>query len=262
MKQEHGAYRDGGLRFKYIAVTDKGRVRSKNDDNFLVNTAKNFFAVADGVGSLAGSDTANLIALEIINKKYQKPAKSYWPFFKNTSQDKHRDHIDSVLQVANHSIYNCKRRSGNDMATTIVSSFFFGNKCIVAHAGDSRFYKIHENSIEQITTDHSLKNEILRKGGIKPDTSKINIPRNIITRAFGADATVQCDFNEIILEPLNFFMLCTDGLTSMLDADAISAIVCNQHLDLYERGHKLVESANKAGGKDNITVLLLQVSKK
>jgi len=262
MKQERGIYQDSGWLFRFIAITDQGKVRSKNDDAFLINTKTNIFAVADGVGSLPGSDTASLIALDIINKKYQKPKKYYWPFLKNTFQDKLKDRIKNVLLEANRSIYSCKLSSGKNMATTIVSSFFLGMECVVVHAGDSRFYKVHENCIEQITVDHSLKNEILRRGGIGPDTNKVNIPKNIITRALGANETVQCEFNSISLKPFNFFMLCSDGLTSMLDTETISSIVCNQHIDLFDRGHKLIESANLAGGKDNITVILLQVSKK
>ncbi len=260
MKQQHGTYQDADLRFSYIALTDSGRVRKKNEDNFLVNTATNIFAVADGVGSLVGSDAASIMVLDIINKEYQKSGKS-WPFFKGSFQDKHKNHISSILKKANSSIYNCRLNYGKNMATTIVSSFFLGMKCIVAHAGDSRFYKIHNDYIEQITIDHSLKNEILRKIDIESDIGKINIPQNIITRALGASETVKCEFNTIDLEPFNFFMLCTDGLTSMLDANTISSIVCDQAIDLYKRGNKLIKCANEAGGKDNITVLLLQVSK-
>ena len=261
MEQKHGTYHDSGLHIRYIAITDIGKVRNNNDDNFLVNTDCNCFAIADGVGSLVGSNNASLIALDIIKKKYKKPKIPFLFFKKNKIYEKNKNIIGEILQEANTSIYNLKINSGENIATTVVASFFFGNECIVAHVGDSRFYKIHENFIEQVTVDHSLKNEILRKSEHKIAQSDIKILKNIITRALGANKTVLCEFNRVPIYPYNFFMLCSDGLTSMLNADTISSIVCNQQIDLIKKGHTLIESANIAGGKDNITVILVEISK-
>ena len=145
----------------------------------------------------------------------------------------------------------------NGMGTTIVAATVIGNTLYAANVGDSRLYVINQEDITQITRDHSLVEEMVRLGEVRKEDAKDHPDKNIITRAVGVLPEVTADFFEISLKPGDEILMCSDGLTNMIEDDEIRHIVLGQR-DIVEKAEKLIETANRNGGKDNITVVLIE----
>ena len=143
------------------------------------------------------------------------------------------------------------------MGTTLVAATIMGRYLQVANVGDSRLYVVNDSGIKQITRDHSLVEEMVRMGGIDRETAIASLDKNIITRAVGATDTVDVDFFQVELEPADIVLMCTDGLTNMASNDDIFRIV-HEESDLVTKAQKLVQAANNNGGKDNISVILIE----
>ena len=143
------------------------------------------------------------------------------------------------------------------MGTTIVAATIVGHYAYVANVGDSRLYLI-QGQIRQITKDHSLVQEMVRMGEIKPEEARKHPDKNIITRALGAEKTVDVDFFDIRLEQGDWILMCSDGLSNMVPDKTIEAIILNPETDHSEKGQELIRMANKNGGKDNIAVILIE----
>ena len=145
----------------------------------------------------------------------------------------------------------------NGMGTTIVAATVIGNTLYAANVGDSRLYVINQEDITQITRDHSLVEEMVRLGEVRKEDAKDHPDKNIITRAVGVLPEVTADFFEISLKLGDEILMCSDGLTNMIEDDEIRHIVLGQR-DIVEKAEKLIETANRNGGKDNITVVLIE----
>ena len=143
------------------------------------------------------------------------------------------------------------------MGTTIVGATITGDMLRVANVGDSRLYIINNREIKQITKDHSLVEEMIRMGGLNREDAKKHPDKNIITRAIGAQNNVDVDFFELALEKDDVVLMCTDGLTNMVDDEEIRMIIMGQK-ELVEKGESLIKAANNNGGKDNIAVVLVE----
>ena len=143
------------------------------------------------------------------------------------------------------------------MGTTIVAATVIGRKLLVANVGDSRLYVVNETEITQITKDHSYVAEMVRSGRIKKSEAKYHPDKNMITRAVGVFPSIDVDFFEVELKEQDMILMCTDGLTNMVDDEDIKSIILGQR-DVVERTQALIEAANKNGGTDNITVLLVE----
>ena len=147
------------------------------------------------------------------------------------------------------------------MVTTVVCSMFFENKCLIAHLGDSRAYILHDQKLVQLTEDHSLVNELVKRGEISADEAKHHPQKNIVTRTLGISENVSLDFDELILGSGDKVMLCSDGLTNMVDDDVIEKVL-QEDESLDDQCQELIAKANENGGNDNITVLLADFSSK
>lgn len=143
------------------------------------------------------------------------------------------------------------------MGTTVVAATVIGHRLYVANVGDSRLYVINHEAIRQITRDHSLVEEMVRLGEVDKEDAKDHPDKNIITRAVGVASELSADFFETELKPGDTVLMCTDGLTNMIDDEDIKKIVLGQR-DIVEKAEKLVNTANANGGKDNITVVLIE----
>ena len=144
------------------------------------------------------------------------------------------------------------------MGTTIVAATIVDNTMYVANVGDSRLYLIRDDKMEQITEDHSLVEEMVKRGEITPTDAKMHPNKNIITRALGANKTVAVDFFEIEVDTTDKVLLCSDGLTNMVEEQEIVDVV-NYTDDMEKTVKKLVQKANQYGGKDNISVVLVEI---
>lgn len=238
---------------KTFSMTDVGKRRQLNQDYVYtsenpVGNLPNLFLVADGMGGHNAGDYASRYTVETIVSEI---AKSYE---KNPVRI-----LKKAIETANAHIRekSLETEEMAGMGTTIVAAACLEHKLQVANVGDSRLYIIHEQKITQITRDHSLVEEMVRMGGIDRESARNHPDKNIITRAVGAQDTVEIDFFQVELHAGDMILMCTDGLTNMLEDEEIRMILGGQR-DIVEMAESLILAANNNGGKDNIAVILIE----
>lgn len=237
---------------KTFSITDVGKERKLNQDYVFtseipVGKLANLFIVADGMGGHNAGDYASKYTIETIVEEIEKS--------KDTSVVKI---LEKAIQSANRHIRKKSQESEglNGMGTTVVAATIHGDEMCVANVGDSRLYVINQE-IKQITEDHSLVEEMVRMGGIRREQARSHPKKNIITRAIGAEDELEIDFFQVKLKKGDFVLLCSDGLTNMIEDEEIRMILQGQR-DIVEKAEALVATANNNGGKDNIAVILIE----
>lgn len=236
---------------KTFAMTDVGRARSNNQDYIYSNELSvghldNLFIVADGMGGHSGGEVASSTATETIVS-----------YINNSDIDKPVKLLQHAIEEANSKLVSMAAEDeGLDgMGTTIVAATLKDDQLYLANVGDSRLYIIHED-IEQITKDHSLVDELVRSGSISKEEARFHPKKNIITRAVGAREGILIDLFQVSLEPGDLILMCTDGLTNMLEDEDIFMMV-RQQRDVAGMVERLIFAANECGGYDNISVLII-----
>jgi PPM family protein phosphatase len=231
--------------------TDVGLKRTNNQDNLLIDDSKMLYAVADGMGGHRGGETASKVALEVIHAAMSqvigKPGLKIVPFIKET------------ISLASMKVYERSQMDENlrGMGTTLIAAYIEDDKCYIAQVGDSRAYLYKDGNLWKITEDHSLINEQLRSGLITKEQSEKLLYKNVITRSVGVEEIVDVDIYIREIEEGDVFLLCSDGLTSMLkDSDISDNIDVS---DLKSSTERLINLANEAGGLDNISVIIIRV---
>ena len=237
---------------KTCSLTDIGRKRKVNQDYIYaseqpVGNLPNLFIVADGMGGHKAGDYASKYAVETICNVAEHSFEKNPAVLLNRAIDAANEHI--------------RMKAGEDeslqgMGTTVVAAICTGKYLQVANVGDSRLYIVGKE-IRQITQDHSLVAEMVRAGVIDKELARNRQDKNIITRAVGASETVEVDFFTVELQEDDMVLLCSDGLTNMLKDEEILTIIQSQK-DITDRAHALVFAANERGGKDNISVVLIE----
>ena len=235
------------------SVTDIGRNRDMNQDFVFVSEKEigglpNLFIVADGMGGHNAGEYASQRAVEVIVSSILKSHKKGFPtLMTNAINEANKTLLDAAR--------NDERMKG--MGTTIVATTYSNKKAYVANVGDSRMYLITGDEARQITEDHSLVEEMIKKGEINKKDANIHPSRNIITRAVGVQQSVSADFFEVDVRNGEMLLLCSDGLTNMLGVSRMRSILLNEVLTLEQKAETLVENANRNGGEDNISVILI-----
>jgi len=231
------------MRIDAGVATDTGQVREGNEDAYLVEPP--LYAVADGMGGHRGGEVASQLALETIADLFRK------------------GDIPLAEQVrrANRAVFE---RSGADrsvagMGTTLTAALVQGDLAHLLHVGDSRAYLLRAGSLRQLTEDHTLVNRMVKAGEITPEEAEVHPHRNVITRSLGTEADVDVDEQNVGLLDGDRLLLCSDGLTGMLTEDQVQAIL-EATPNAQEAADRLVRAANRAGGVDNITVVVLDVA--
>lgn len=237
-----------------FSMTDIGRKRKINQDCVFVSenpigNLPNVFIVADGMGGHNAGDYASKVTVETMVEKIAES------FEKNPVRI-----LEKAIEAANSLIYQ-KANENPDlegMGTTVVAATCLGQFLQVANVGDSRLYVVSGGEINQITRDHSLVEEMVRMGGIARAEARNHPDKNIITRAVGVVDTVDVDFFTVELKAGDFVLLCSDGLTNMIEDEEICSILRGEG-NIEEKARELVKAANQNGGRDNITVVVLQM---
>ncbi len=243
----------GGIAvLRAFSITDIGKRRKLNQDYVFVSVCPvgnlpNVFIVADGMGGHNAGDYASKNTVRMMEQQIRESVQTETVAI-----------LDNAIQEANAYIRGMAQENENlyGMGTTVVAATLRDNVLQVANVGDSRLYIIDEKEIRQITRDHSLVEEMVRMGGIDRRTARIHPDKNIITRAIGALDTVEVDFFHVDLFDGDMVLLCSDGLTNMLEDEEIRKIV-GKSGTLSEKGEELVRAANDNGGRDNIAVILI-----
>lgn len=235
-----------------FSITDIGKKRKLNEDYVFtsgepIGNLSNVFIVADGMGGHKAGDYASKYTVETIVAQIQKS------FEKNPVKI-----LSKAIEIANAHI---RAKSKEDeslegMGTTVVAATLMGKYLQVANVGDSRLYVVNDG-IKQITRDHSLVEEMVRMGGIDRVQARNHPDKNIITRAIGVSDKVEVDFFSVELKPGDVVLMCSDGLTNMLEDEVIREIL-HQEGTLEVKAEELVKAANNNGGKDNIAVILIE----
>jgi protein phosphatase len=234
-------------------ITDKGRVRTQNQDTvFCSQTAvgplPNLFIVADGMGGHNAGDVASQVAVEVFTGFIRKA----------DSAPGYLDLLVDAAVAANEAVYDMSVRESqySGMGTTFSACVIADGKCEIIHIGDSRIYMITGGAITQLTNDHSYVNEMVRAGKLTQEQASHHPKRNILTRVMGTSLSKEFDGYPYILEDDCAVLLCSDGLTNMLD-DGLLLSIINRAETVDERARTLVDEANKRGGIDNISVVLI-----
>ena len=169
--------------------------------------------------------------------------------------------LQQQIALANKSIYEAAQNRSEcaGMGTTLVATVFFQNRVSIGHIGDSRCYRLRAGKFEQLTHDHSLLQEQIDSGMLTAEQAKYSLNKNLVTRALGIEAVVPPDIAEYRAEAEDIYVLCSDGLTDMVDPDAVQEIVAAKRSDLAEAAAELIDVANQNGGRDNISVVLVRV---
>ena len=238
------------------AITDIGSRRQVNQDYIYCSDAAvgllpNLYIVADGMGGHKAGDFASRFSVN--------------EFEKELKEQKARTIIGSMegaIRTVNDRLLKeaASEAEYEGMGTTFVAATFTGESLYVLNIGDSRLYRISENgSIRQITQDHSLVEEKIQRGELERKDAKNHPEKNVITRALGATEHIMPDFFEVELEVGDYILLCSDGLTNMVEDSTIKEIVLYQETGLKEKAERLVELANENGGRDNISLVLVHI---
>lgn len=238
---------------KTFSVTDIGRKRKMNQDYVYsseqpIGHLPNLFLVADGMGGHNAGEYASKVTVETIVECIADSPETDAARIFNTAIQSANARIRKLATVS-------PLLAG--MGTTVVAAACEENRLSVANVGDSRLYVVGEKGIRQITRDHSWVEEMVLRGGIGREEARNHPDKNIITRAVGAEDTVRADFFTVGLEEGDTVLMCTDGLTNMLEDEEIRMIM-NGARDIVERAQALVEAANENGGRDNISVILIE----
>jgi protein phosphatase len=241
--------------------TDQGLVRSNNEDNYYLDEKLGILVVADGMGGHASGETASSLAVNVIRDYFQGPQKLIGDY--DQSYRAATNKLNSAIRLANLAVYEAAQSSPQlkDMGTTIVAVLLTGKQLSIAHIGDSRAYLVRGGNIEQLTDDHSMVNEQLKRDIITKEEAIHSTMKNILTKALGISAETEADLNELTIFDDDILLLCSDGLSNMVSDETILEIVSaagNPAAACAE----LIAAANNNGGIDNITTVIGCIKKK
>jgi serine/threonine protein phosphatase PrpC len=231
----------------YAVASDTGRKRRRNEDNYVV--APPLFAVADGMGGAQAGEVASQLAASALEGG-------------NSNALEGTKRIDELIQEANRRIFDRATTdpSASGMGTTMTVALVEGMTVAIGHVGDSRAYLVRGEHMEQLTEDHSLVNELMKSGKLSEEEAQIHPQRSVITRAVGTDPDVDVDGFTIEAEEGDIFLICSDGLTDMVEDEEILELVHQNRDDLDKAVKALVAAANRGGGEDNITAVAFRIS--
>ncbi len=251
------------LSIKIAGLTDQGKVRSNNEDAVWVDRDLNLLIVADGMGGHQSGEVASGMAISTIPANFKQLLKNGQAgeiteqrFSANTNR------LAFCVKIANQLIFEASKRypQDNGMGTTCTAALINDGRLSVAHVGDSRCYLIRRGELEQLTQDHSLVMDQVRRGLISKAEAATNSNQNILTRSLGTQPSVQVDVDEHPLFPGDILLLCSDGLGKEMSDDQVlhAALQTSDPEQLVKR---LIDAANASGGRDNITVAVARVDK-
>ena len=261
-KSSSGSEPRMSLAIEVAGKTDIGRVRANNEDNYGFDKRVGIYVVCDGMGGAAAGEVASKMAVDTVLNYYRQSAKKRKFDIVGVhpgDASMRAIGLGSAINLANQQIFDASRsnqeRAG--MGSTIVAVAVHDNSFSIANVGDSRIYRIRDGVIEQLTEDHSLVMEQVRRGLLTAEEAKRVDYQNIVIRALGAEPTVQADIEDMIALPGDILVLCSDGLTKYLDGAGIMKPILESE-SMSAAVDKLVTTARDAGGADNITALLLR----
>lgn len=253
-----------GSRFKVtsVGITDVGRKRQNNEDNYLINDELSLFIAADGMGGHAGGEFASQIAVNTVEEVFlnlESDNEAVGDLGDGGIERLTQEKLEYAIRLAGRRIWEkaLEEPEYRGMGTTALALYVLGDKAFISHVGDSRAYRYRDGVVVQLTEDHSLVNEQIKAGLISPEHAKTHRLKNIITRSLGYQEEVEVDTLIEELVPGDIFVLCSDGLSNLVEEPDMQTIMSANRLQ--ESAIQLIELANERGGDDNITAILARV---
>ncbi len=252
-----------GMRVRFAGDSNVGMKRAHNEDSFYLPESERLAIVADGMGGHASGEVASRMAVETISgffKATQEEQQLTWPFKMDKGHRYDINRMITAIKLANLKIHEQAQKDPrcHGMGTTVVSALFIDDALVVGHVGDSRLYRRREGVFEQITEDHSLLNDYIKMKHLSPDEIAAFPHKNVIVRALGMKDTVQVDVHVDSPRLGDLYIICSDGLSGMIKDDDMSEMAANEP-DLDALCEKLITTANRNGGLDNITVVAVRL---
>lgn len=243
-------------------MTDTGRARDHNEDAIAWDVERGLALLADGMGGHQAGDVASRLSLEqlqaILLPALAKPLR----LRPNKGASKHATLVRRAVNKANSAVFDYAEANPacKGMGTTLALVLFYDDKVVVGHVGDSRVYRLRGRSLEAMTADHSLVRELLEQGAISAEEAENNPYRHVITKAVGVRPKVVTEVREFPAQPGDVFLLCSDGLTDMVDDSVITDCLLAAAGNWQRAAQRLIDVANNNGGRDNISVVLAAVA--
>ena len=246
------------MTFEYFHAVDPGRARSNNEDSVEIDSANALAVLADGMGGYNAGEVASNMATSFIKVELGRWLQEATGHATDTEV---RRAMDICVDNANRAIFNAANSNPQyaGMGTTLVVAVFRDNRLLLGHVGDSRAYRWRAGRLSQITRDHSLLQEQIDAGLITAEQAAFSANKNLVTRAVGVEDTVLLETHLHEVMPGDVYLMCSDGLSDMID-DATIGQLLQAHESIASAGTALVEAANEAGGKDNISLILVRAA--
>ena len=244
----------------FALKTHPGLVRPLNEDAIGADPSCGLFALADGLGGYNAGEVASVMAISSVLERLSSALSDSRESDVVFTPD---EAIYDTINEINSAIYNAALNSAafEGMATTLVVGWFLGERLWVAHTGDSRLYRYRDDQLEQLTRDHSFSQELLDAGMVTEEEARILPAKNLVTRALGASPEIEPEVQDLDVAAGDLILLCSDGLTEMVGSYEIAGLLAAQ-ADMHETARRLVDLANEAGGRDNVSVIVVKVTGK
>ena len=250
-------------RLRFVGLTDTGKVREHNEDTIAFDADIGLLVLADGMGGYNAGEVASGIAVKTIVNLVREQVEREDMNVQDRDSGLSRPTIilRDAIQRANKIIYQTARTQPQceGMGTTVVAALFFDNKITIAHVGDSRLYRQRSDKLEQVTLDHSLLQELVDRGFYSAEEAQRAANKNYVTRALGVEPNVDVEIQEVPVQKGDAYMLCSDGLSDMVEDEDIHLTIntFNDNLDTVAK--QLIQLANDNGGRDNVSVVMAHV---
>ena len=246
-----------------IGLTDTGKVREHNEDTIACDADIGLLVMADGMGGYNAGEVASGIAVKTITNLVRESIEREDLLSDDSTSGLSRTSIilRDAIHRANKIIFQTAKTQPQceGMGTTIVSALFFDNRVSIAHVGDSRAYRVRSNKLEQVTMDHSLLQELVDRGFYSPEEAQRAANKNYVTRALGVEPNVEVEIQEQTVQKGDFYLLCSDGLSDMVEDDDIHLTINTFGDNLDAVAKHLIQLANDNGGRDNVSVVMARV---
>lgn len=241
--------------------TDTGQLRTRNEDAIASDASIGLAVLADGMGGYNAGDVASQMAVLTVTAELIASFNRAHQSGKQVDSDWASDLVSDAVHAANIAIYQVanEQEQCEGMGTTLVLSLFVDNRVLIGHIGDSRAYVLRDDQLRQLTNDHSLLQEQIDSGLLTPEQAKLATYKNFVTKAVGVDPITDLEINTYGVEVGDLYLLCSDGLTDMLEPYEIETTLIEGQDDLESLANTLIRKANQRGGKDNISVILISV---
>jgi protein phosphatase len=250
-------------KLRCVGMTDTGKVREHNEDTIAFDGDIGLLVLADGMGGYNAGEVASGIAVKTIVNLVRESVEREDLRVNDRESGMSRPSIilRDAIHRANKIIYQTARTQPNceGMGTTVVSALFFDNKIAIAHVGDSRAYRLRSEKFEQVTMDHSLLQELVDRGFYSPEEAQRAANKNYVTRALGVEPNVEVEVQEVQVQKGDFYVLCSDGLSDMVEDDDIHLTISTFSANLDTVAKQLIQLTNDNGGRDNVSVVMAHV---